>query len=341
MRLPPELRCPAHRLALAAGGRALLVCAQGCRVPVVGEIPRFVPGDGYAAAFGRQWRTYRRTQLDSETGTPISRTRLERCLGAPLASLRGRTVLEAGCGAGRFTELLLDAGARVFACDLSRAVEANRENCRQMAGALRLPGRHPRPARRGCRLRPRVVPRGHPAHAGPGGDDPRPGREGEAGRAAGDRPLRDAARGRRRAMRLLRQAFTPRRDPGLRVTPPLPSPPVAAGRGDMAAAFRWPPVLDYYDRHPSSGPRFADGRASTPTTRSPTTTARAAGDPRARPRGWPDRCRRGHARARRVLGRNQRHRPSRTAFERALSHRRSRRRGWSAGPRHARPCRRR
>jgi len=108
-----------------------LSCAQGCRVPVVGEIPRFVPDDGYAAAFGRQWLNHRRTQLDSETGTAISRTRLERCLGAPLASLRGQSVLEAGCGAGRFTELLLAAGARVFACDLSRAVEANRENCRQ------------------------------------------------------------------------------------------------------------------------------------------------------------------------------------------------------------------
>jgi len=131
LRLPPELRCPAHRLALEAEGDTLLVCAQGCRVPVVGEIPRFVPSDGYAVAFGRQWLTYRRTQLDSETGTPISRTRLERCLGAPLASLRGRSVLEAGCGAGRFTELLLGAGARVFACDLSRAVEANRENCRR------------------------------------------------------------------------------------------------------------------------------------------------------------------------------------------------------------------
>jgi 2-polyprenyl-3-methyl-5-hydroxy-6-metoxy-1,4-benzoquinol methylase len=130
LRLPPELRCPAHRLALAAEGGALL-CAQGCRVPVVAEIPRFVRSDGYAEAFGRQWLSYRRTQLDSETGAPISRARLERCLGAPLASLRGRSVLEAGCGAGRFTELLLAGGARVFACDLSRAVEANRENCRR------------------------------------------------------------------------------------------------------------------------------------------------------------------------------------------------------------------
>ncbi len=108
-----------------------LTCAQGCRVPVVAEIPRFVAGEGYAAAFGQQWLRYSRTQLDSETGASISRTRLERCLGAPLESLAGRTVLEAGCGAGRFTELLLAAGADVFACDLSRAVEANRENCRR------------------------------------------------------------------------------------------------------------------------------------------------------------------------------------------------------------------
>lgn len=133
MRLPPELRCPPHRLPLTAEGADRLACARGCGVPVVGGIPRFVADDGYAAAFGRQWLTYRRTQLDSETGAPISRARLERCLGTPMASLRGQVVLEAGCGAGRFTELLLDAGARVFACDLSRAVEANRENCGRFA----------------------------------------------------------------------------------------------------------------------------------------------------------------------------------------------------------------
>src|SRR6187397_1731582 len=47
----------------------------------------------------------------------------------PECRSRGRVVLEAGCGAGRFTELLLAGGARVVAFDLSRAVEANRENC--------------------------------------------------------------------------------------------------------------------------------------------------------------------------------------------------------------------
>jgi SAM-dependent methyltransferase len=43
-------------------------------------------------------------------------------------SLAGKHVLEAGCGAGRFTEVLLKAGAYVTSVDLSSAVEANAEN---------------------------------------------------------------------------------------------------------------------------------------------------------------------------------------------------------------------
>ena len=139
MRLPPELRCIPHGHPLALGGSALkptaiadataLRCAFGCNVPVVGAIPRFVPSDDYAAAFGWQWTHFQKSQLDSHTGTTISRDRLTRCLGGDLSIVRGKTVLEAGCGAGRFTEILLSAGARVFAADLSVAVEANYANC--------------------------------------------------------------------------------------------------------------------------------------------------------------------------------------------------------------------
>jgi 2-polyprenyl-3-methyl-5-hydroxy-6-metoxy-1,4-benzoquinol methylase len=125
-------------LALTGGGARpkevedspALECAVGCSVPVVGGIPRFVPSDGYAAAFGWQWTHFQKSQLDSHTGTTISRDRLTRCLGGDLGAVRGKTVLEAGCGAGRFTEILLSAGARVFAADLSVDVEANYANCR-------------------------------------------------------------------------------------------------------------------------------------------------------------------------------------------------------------------
>jgi 2-polyprenyl-3-methyl-5-hydroxy-6-metoxy-1,4-benzoquinol methylase len=92
-------------------------------------IPRFVLDETYADAFGLQWNHYRATQLDSHTGVPISKDRLARCVGGQLENLRGASVLEVGCGAGRFTEVLLEAGASVFAVDLSSAVEANYANC--------------------------------------------------------------------------------------------------------------------------------------------------------------------------------------------------------------------
>ena len=128
-----ELICPDHRGGLTAGREPsagdLLLCADGCRYSVVGGIPRFVDSENYASGFGLQWNAYRTTQLDSHTGTDISSDRLRRCLGGSFDPVVGKLVLEAGCGAGRFTEILLREGAGVFACDLSEAVEANRANC--------------------------------------------------------------------------------------------------------------------------------------------------------------------------------------------------------------------
>ncbi|MFM2135561.1 MAG: hypothetical protein RL021_961 [Bacteroidota bacterium] len=105
-----------------------LVTSNGEAYPIVNGIPRFVPEDNYAAAFGLQWKTFTKTQLDSHSHLPITTERLVRCLGVPLADLKGKTVLEVGCGAGRFTELLVGAGALVHSVDLSVAVEANKEN---------------------------------------------------------------------------------------------------------------------------------------------------------------------------------------------------------------------
>lgn len=130
---PVSLCCPQHREPLTVTEDSL-ACPQGCRFPRVRGIPRFVSSDNYASAFGSQWNAFRRTQLDSFTGTTITRDRLERCLGGSLEALRGKLVLEAGCGAGRFTELMLGSGASVFACDLSEAVDANYQNCRDFKG---------------------------------------------------------------------------------------------------------------------------------------------------------------------------------------------------------------
>jgi SAM-dependent methyltransferase len=124
-----DLCCPRHGSRLQAAGEGTsLRCDDGCSFPVANGIPRIVESERYASAFGWQWNKFRRTQLDSHTGTTVSQDRLTRCLGGNLSVVRGRSVLEAGCGAGRFTEVLLGAGAEILACDLSSAIDANALN---------------------------------------------------------------------------------------------------------------------------------------------------------------------------------------------------------------------
>jgi SAM-dependent methyltransferase len=133
---PLPLVCPDDHRPLELRGERL-VCGGGHEWPVRSGIGRLVPGEtNYADAFGLQWAVYRRTQLDSHTGTTISADRVRRCLGPDVIDrLRfGETadVLEVGCGAGRFTEVLLGfPKARVTSVDYSSAVEANAANCPQ------------------------------------------------------------------------------------------------------------------------------------------------------------------------------------------------------------------
>lgn len=107
---------------------AELTCA-GCdaRYPVVRGVARFVPADNYARTFGWQWNRFAETQLDSKNGLGLSEKRLWAETRWP-RDLKGETVLEAGSGAGRFTEVLAPSGARVFTFDYSAAVDANRRS---------------------------------------------------------------------------------------------------------------------------------------------------------------------------------------------------------------------
>jgi SAM-dependent methyltransferase len=152
-RLLDLLMCPVCHAALAVGdpavgnGSTALVC-QGCRqgVAVRGGIPRFVLSDQYVTSFSMEWNTFQTTQLDSQTGRPESAQRLQQSLDVPLEWLRGKLVLDAGCGAGRFAEVALRAGARVVGVDLSYAIDAAAQNVQRweavdliQADLLRLP----------------------------------------------------------------------------------------------------------------------------------------------------------------------------------------------------------
>jgi len=92
----------------------------------------------YAESFGFQWNRFARTQLDEEGGR-LSEERFFAQTRWP-RSLRGEVVLEAGCGAGRFTPHAASTGARVFSLDYSEAITAARKNNAHLADVRFLRG---------------------------------------------------------------------------------------------------------------------------------------------------------------------------------------------------------
>lgn len=137
-RLLALLRCPrcAGHLqpdARSASADPLESGALQCRrcgqlYPVRGGIPRFVDSSGYAASFGFQWRSFAREQLDRFNGTRISAERFARETGWSQEWLRGKTVLDVGCGAGRFADIAAATAGLVVGVDVSEAVDAAAEN---------------------------------------------------------------------------------------------------------------------------------------------------------------------------------------------------------------------
>lgn len=120
------LRCGTK--GLRDGGGAWKCGSCGATFPVLAQVPRFVAEELYSESFGFQWNRFARTQLDSASGTTRSRETFEQKTGWSLGDLRGKRVLDAGCGMGRFAEVCANAGAEVHAVDLSTAVEAAFQN---------------------------------------------------------------------------------------------------------------------------------------------------------------------------------------------------------------------
>lgn len=136
--LLPLLVCPQTGEALTlsdaeeSGGEIIsgvLSSRAGKAYPVVRGIPRFVAEDHYAKAFGHQWNTHRVTQIDNQSHQH-SASRFWKETGFTAAGLNNKIGLDGGAGAGRFTCVAADAGARMVAVDLSEAVEACRDNNR-------------------------------------------------------------------------------------------------------------------------------------------------------------------------------------------------------------------
>lgn len=107
--------------------------------PVRDGIPRFVSqAEDYSDNFAHEWLRWGRVQIDRFAGHRLSTARFLSDSRWDAEWLRGKLILDAGCGAGRFTDVAAAHGARVIAIDLSGAVSAARANTRDHGGNVEI-----------------------------------------------------------------------------------------------------------------------------------------------------------------------------------------------------------
>jgi ubiquinone/menaquinone biosynthesis C-methylase UbiE len=88
---------------------------------------RFVREDAYTRSFSYEWERHSKTMFDA-AGRRSGEESLKKFLLSP-DLIRGKHVLDAGCGTGRFSDVFNNWGAaHVTAVDLSQSVEVAREN---------------------------------------------------------------------------------------------------------------------------------------------------------------------------------------------------------------------
>lgn len=102
--------------------------SAGRSYPIVRGIPRFVADDAYVRSFSFEWNVHDRTQLDCFRQDKPSEREFIAKTGFTPAELKGRLVLDAGVGAGRYADVVSRWGADVVGIDLSLAVEAAQRN---------------------------------------------------------------------------------------------------------------------------------------------------------------------------------------------------------------------
>ena len=149
-----SLRCPIakSRLRLASGEydprgivhHGILESEEGRSYPIIRGIPRFVSTEHYSQSFGVEWNRWPRLQFDDQNvGRPMAghTTRMwETITGASDADVRGRTIVEFGCGPGRFLDVVRRKGGKAVGIDLSLAVEAARQNFKDDPNVLIVQG---------------------------------------------------------------------------------------------------------------------------------------------------------------------------------------------------------
>ncbi|MBT0653029.1 class I SAM-dependent methyltransferase [Geomobilimonas luticola] len=116
----------------------------GAVYPVINGVPRFVGKEHYSDSFGYEWRKWPRVQFESENiGSPMEghTTRMFRGItGLSGDEIKGKIVVEFGCGPGRFLDVVRSWGGIAVGIDMSLAVESAQENFKDDAMVLIIQG---------------------------------------------------------------------------------------------------------------------------------------------------------------------------------------------------------
>lgn len=106
-----------------------LICGSCHSVfKIVNYIPRFVDSDEYTDNFSFEWDKHRQTQFDSISGVDESERMFKQKTGFELSQLKDKLVLDVGCGAGRFIDVVEKYGGTVIGIDLSYSVDVAFKN---------------------------------------------------------------------------------------------------------------------------------------------------------------------------------------------------------------------
>ena len=121
------LCCPVCRGSLLEQENGYSCSSCGGRFPEIRGVIRFVEKCNYADSFGYQWRQFDKTQLDDASHN-LSEPDFMKKTGLKPENLKGKLVLDVGCGMGRFAEVATRWGGRVIGIDLSAAAEVAAKN---------------------------------------------------------------------------------------------------------------------------------------------------------------------------------------------------------------------
>jgi len=138
----PILICPAcgAGVELKDSGFLCRGCGQTYSRNSSNGVIYFVEEESYAESFGLQWKTFSREQLDDDR-LHDSERRLRGETGLFPEQIAGKIVLDAGCGMGRFLDIVSrDGAALAVGVDLSLAVDAAAANLSDRDNVLIIKG---------------------------------------------------------------------------------------------------------------------------------------------------------------------------------------------------------